>query len=318
MSIIRQVFDSLQSFYADKPPMVWWPEDPMEVIVGAVLVQGTTWTSVINVLQVLAEKELLNFRSLADIDEEELLKIIRPVGLQGQKAKRIKGIAQLFLHSADGNIVRFFARDLQAVRRELLSISGIGPGTADNILLYAGNLPVYMLDNYTVRILQRHRYVALNATENTVRQFIQQELHLGDTAQEVRHFSNFQALMVRTGREYCTKTKPKCGLCPLVSFLPKEGAVGVSECVVQPCEPPKPKPLKQEQPKYEPPMIIGDPELDETERVIFEQVTAEPVPIDDVIEKSGLPVHIVRALIAVLESRKILKQTAGNTVKRIL
>jgi endonuclease III len=190
-------------------------------------------------------------------------------------------------------------------------------------MLYAGNFPVYMLDDYTVRILQRHGYIALNSRETDVQRFIQQELRCsGSTSQEVRQFSNFQALMVRTGREYCAKTKPKCGLCPLFSFLPEGEKVSVSVGLRPPLTVSSgdlrpslvEKPIEEKQDSVNPVM----PELDETERKIVEQITAEPVPIDDVIEKTGLPVHIVRATIAILESRRVVRQSAGNTVKRIV
>lgn len=290
--------------------MPWWPDDPLEVVVGAVLVQGTTWTSVSRVLASLKEQNLLDFRRLSEIDDESLAERIRPVGFHAKKTARLKAIARLFLDRSDGDTEKFFARDVEQVRRELLGISGIGPGTADNILLYAGKVPIYMVDTFTIRLLVRHGIVGAHAKETEIQDLIHRELTPDEEPYGARLFHEFQAFVVRIGRDFCGKTGPKCGECPLQGFLPADGALGVKPLAATQAS----RPTAQTETAPQP---IETLELDDLERQIVEQLDTEPTPIDAVIQATGLPIHVVRAKIAILEMRKILRQVEGNRVRRV-
>jgi endonuclease-3 related protein len=165
MSILRQIFETIREYYAAKPDHLWWSQNPIEVILGAILVQGSTWKSAEKVLNEFRAKELLDFNKIVLQTEEELATLIRSVGFQTKKAQRIKAVASLILEQSDGDLDRYFARDIDGIRRELLSISGIGHGTADNILLYAGQVSIYMVDTFTTRILMRHGIVSQYAND---------------------------------------------------------------------------------------------------------------------------------------------------------
>ncbi len=320
MSVFREIFETLRDFYAAKAPQAWWPDDPMEVIVGAVLVQGTNWKTVARLLETLKDEHLLDFNRLLDIDEEELAERIRPAGFNTKKSRRLKDISRLFLDHG-GDIAQFFARDADTVRRELLTIPGIGPGTADNILLYAGNIPIYMVDPFTIRLLVRHGIVGPHADERDIQKLIHRELTPDEEPYGAKLFCDFQALVVRLGRDFCAKTEPKCFDCPLRRFLngplPEENHAVVRPRTIPspvaprtppPSPPPPPKPLDE---------LELELELDSMERQIVAQLGLEPTAIDSIVQATGLPIHLVRAKIAVLEMRKIVRQVEGNRVRRV-
>ena len=313
MSILRTIFDILREHYERQPPQAWWPVDPLEVVVGAVLVQGATWRSVDKVLADLRDRNLLDFARLRELDVAELETLIRSVGFQTKKARRLKDLADLFLDRFGGNIERFFARDVNTIRKELLSINGIGSGTADNIMLYAGKLPIYMVDAYTVRLLQRHGIVGLTAKESDIQQLIHRELPPDEKPYGTKLFCDFQALVVRVGRDFCCKSQPACDACPLYELLPPGGALGIG---IRPTSsktrisPPTPTPPPQ------PHTPIEELELDDRERRIVEIIGDRTMPIDELITASELPAHLVRATIAMLEMRRVVQQAEGNRVRR--
>lgn len=329
MSIFRRIFETLREYYETKPPQIWWPEDPLEVVVGAVLVQGTNWKSVSGVLETLRERNLLDFRRLRETDDDELATLIRPVGFQAKKTRRLKELAELFLARSGGDTASFFARDPETIRRELLTVSGIGPGTADNMLLYAGKIPVYMVDPFTRRILVRHEIVDGKAKDADIQDLVHRELTPDEEPYGTRLFGDFQALIVRIGRDYCDKSSPACGRCPLAPFLPSNGPRDIEIRTTGPSRRDRPSDAA-------PPAVVGptrsNPEarpvstpkpieelgLDDTERKIVERIDSEPVSIDVIVQTTGLPVHLVRATIAILEMRKIVRQVEGNNVRRVV
>ncbi len=322
MSILRKIFDILREHYEHQPSQAWWPEDPLEVVVGAVLVQGATWKSVDRVLAAMREHGLLDFARIRDIDSVELETVIRSVGFQTKKARRLKDLAGLFLDRFDGNLERFFARDVNTVRKELLSVQGIGPGTADNIMLYAGGLPIYMVDSYTARLLQRHGIVGLTAKESDIQRLIHQELTPDEEPYGTKLFCDFQSLVVRLGRDFCDKSRPACDVCPLVELLPPEGAVGVGDNRLSIVE--HHLPTRKHHPELLGTAPVSLPELqpieeltlDERERKIVERIGDRTMPIDELIAAAELPAHLVRATIAMLEMRRIVQQVEGNMVRR--
>lgn len=325
MSILRQIFETLREYYAAKPDYLWWPENPVEVILGAVLVTGSTWKSVERVLNEFRSKELLDFKKIILQTEEQLAELIRPVGFQVKKAQRIKAVALLILERCGGDLDRYFARDVDIVRRELLSISGIGHGTADNILLYAGQVPIYMVDTFTVRIIIRHGIADPHATEPQIQELIHRELTPDESPYGAKLFQKMQEYVVRLGRDFCDKSKPNCSQCPLNIYLPESGAVGISATATRQVLTRKPSAVTSSiasgvamSPSVLPPKPLAETaELNEMERKIVEAIGVEPMPIDAVILAVQLPVHIVRATIAVLQMKRILCQVEGNQVRRI-
>ena len=327
MSILRQIFETLREYYAAKSGYQWWPENPTEVILGAVLVQGSTWKSVDKVLEEFRSQELLDFNKLVQQTDEQLAALIRPVGFQTKKAGRIRAVAQLILECSGGDLDRYFARDVDLIRRELLSISGIGHGTADNILLYAGQVPIYMVDTFTIRILIRHGIAEIHANEVQIQELIHRELTPDEEPYGTKLFQKMQEFLVRLGRDFCDKSRPDCLHCPLNVYLPEGGAVAVDKVGDRPpvgsrrhCRPAVSNPPSA---VGNPPITVSNPpailppDLSETERKIIEAIGGEPVPIDDVVAAVQLPVHIVRATIAVLQMKKLVRQVEGNQVKRI-
>jgi len=378
MSILRQIFETLREYYAADPDYPRWSQNPIEVILTAVLVQGSTWRSIDKVLGEFRAKELLDFHKIIQLTDEELAEIIRPVGFQTKKAHRIRAVAGLILERTGGDLDRYFVRDADLIRQELLSISGIGHGTADNILLYAGQVPIYMVDPFTVRVLMRHGIVGLQANEAQIQELIHQELTPDEEPYGAKLFQKMQEFFVRLGRDFCDKSRPDCFHCPLNSYLPEGGALGraakpASLKGTTPAPPkegnystlPKegnysthPKERNYSAPPKEgnystlpkegnnsPPVegrhfaqqnggVVSPearihntsgqtqkptelpPDLNETERKIFEAIGNEPTPIDTVVLTVQLPVHIVRATIAILQMKKLVCQVEGNQVQR--
>jgi endonuclease-3 related protein len=327
MSVLRQIFETLREYYAANPEYPWWSENPIEVILGAILVQGSTWTSADKVLDEFRARELLDFNKIVLQTEEHLTELIRSVGFQTKKAQRIKAVARLILDQSGGDLDCYFSRDVDVIRRELLSISGIGHGTADNILLYAGQVPIYMVDTFTDRILRRHGIAALHANELQIQELIHRELTPDEEPYGAKLFQKMQEFLVRLGREFCDKSRPDCFHCPLNIYLPEGGTVGLSANSSESYtsgggKPPgKSRPTRPKPTGLRPPLLhtsnVETLQLDETERKIVEVIGEEPMPIDSVVLAVQLPVHIVRATIAVLQMKKIVCQVEGNQVKRI-
>jgi endonuclease-3 related protein len=119
MSILRQIFETLREYYAARDDSPWWPENPIEAILCAILVQGSTWKSVDKVLNEFRARELLDFHKIVQQTEEQLTEIIRPVGFQTKKAQRIRAVSLLILERTGGALDRYFARDVDVIRQEL-------------------------------------------------------------------------------------------------------------------------------------------------------------------------------------------------------
>ena len=346
MSILRQIFETLREYYAAKSDYQWWDKNPIEVILGAILVQGSTWKQVDKVLDEFRAKELLlphqknTLSKIALQTEKELAILIRPVGFQTKKASRIRAVAQLILERSEGDLDCYFARDVDLIRQELLSISGIGQGTADNILLYAGQVPVYMVDTFTSRVLIRHGIVSVHENESQIQELIHRELTPDEEPYGAKLFQKMQELLVRLGRDFCDKSRPDCFHCPLNVYLPEGGAVGLVSNSQKKNQKKKPPPLPRPTPQVTTPTSppveggrfmrqntgVAAPapacdtsllDLNETERKVAEAIGEESMPIDEVVLAVQLPVHIVRATIAVLQMKKVVCQVGGNQVRRM-
>jgi endonuclease III related protein len=200
-------------------PQHWWPGDTrFEIIVGAVLTQNTSWSNVVRAIHNLREAELLEPHALYNVPMEELEDLIHPAGYYHVKAQRLRSLLKFILERYDGSLEKMFRTDLAELRAELLSINGIGPETADSILLYAGNLPTFVVDAYTHRVLARHGWIDFDAGYHQI-----QEYMISSLPQDAQLYNEFHAQFVYLGKHYCKKTGPKCRECPLYKMLPKGG-----------------------------------------------------------------------------------------------
>ncbi|HQG50913.1 MAG TPA: endonuclease III domain-containing protein [Syntrophorhabdaceae bacterium] len=188
----------------------WWPgETPLEIIVGAVLTQNTSWKNVQKAIQNMKNECVLDIESLYRIGTERLSEIIRPSGFYNLKANRLKNIVNVIYNSYGASIDNMANISLDELRHSLLEINGIGPETADSILLYALNRPIFVVDAYTKRFLSNHRLYAAGGDYHAVQRFFMKNLPA-----DIYLFNEFHALIVCLGQGYCKKT-PICKGCPL-------------------------------------------------------------------------------------------------------
>lgn len=214
---LNEMFDLLLGQFS---PQNWWPgETPFEVMVGAVLTQNTNWKNVEKAIGNLKRKGLLSPENLHALPLSRLAEEIRPAGYYNIKAKRLRNLTTFIQERYGGDLAPMLNAESGTLREGLLSIKGIGPETADSILLYAANLPVFVIDTYTYRILRRHGMADEEETYDEL-----QALFMDHLPEDHRLFNEFHALIVRTGKDYCRKT-PRCEHCPLRSWGPSEGPV---------------------------------------------------------------------------------------------
>jgi len=188
----------------------WWPgETPLEIIVGAVLTQNTSWKNVEKAIQNMKKECLIDIEALYYITTERLSEIIRPSGFFNIKARRLKNIVNVIYNDYNASIEYMMNNDVKKLRRSLLNINGIGPETADSILLYALNKPVFVVDAYTKRFLKNHKLYNADGDYHAIQRYFMENLPL-----DIYLFNEFHALIVYLGQSYCRKT-PVCKGCPL-------------------------------------------------------------------------------------------------------
>jgi endonuclease-3 related protein len=188
----------------------WWPADSAEeVIFGAILTQSITWKNVEQAIVALKEQGKLSFQAVACMDERELAEIIRPARFLNQKARALKKYADYFGKKYRYSIIKMKKGELWTLREELLSLYRIGPETADSILLYALEKPIFVIDVYTKRILSRHGFLNM---EDSYEDY--QKLFMENLPGDVRLYNEYHALLVHIGNQFC-KPKPLCDICPL-------------------------------------------------------------------------------------------------------
>lgn len=216
-----EVYDALHRTYG---PQSWWPaETPFEVMTGAVLTQNTAWTNV--------EKAIANLRAAGALDAEPLLAVpvaqlaewLRPAGYFNVKAARLRSFCAWYL--AAGGYPRLRRWQTARLRAGLLSVKGVGPETADDILLYAFGRPVFVIDAYTRRILSRLGLVAGDEAYDELRLAIERALTLTEQREQgrVTLFNEYHALIVRHGKDVC-RTRPRCAACVLRAACPAAAA----------------------------------------------------------------------------------------------
>ncbi|HOM15835.1 MAG TPA: endonuclease III domain-containing protein [Thermoguttaceae bacterium] len=213
--ILQQVYERLWKAYG---PQHWWPGDgPFEVIVGAVLTQNTSWKNVERAIRNLRDAGLMTPRRLARTPLPELEELIRPAGYYRIKARRLRNLLELIVKRYGGSLEQMFSTPMDVLREELLAVQGVGPETADSILLYAGNLPTFVVDAYTHRVLARHGWIGFDADYYQIKEYFEDQLE-----PDVQLFNEYHALLVRVGHLHCRR-QPKCNGCPLEEMLPEGG-----------------------------------------------------------------------------------------------
>lgn len=206
--------------FAALGPQHWWPaETPLEVMVGAVLVQNTAWANVERAIDNLRAAGALDPQRIVALPLEELEALIRPAGYFRVKAKRLGNLMRWFVANYEGRIELLQQTDMTLLRTELLSVNGIGPETADSILLYAAGMPAIVVDAYTLRIWARHGWIDYEADYHRLQDHLASELPA-----DAAVFNELHALIVEVGKRWC-KPKPKCEGCPLCELLPEGGIV---------------------------------------------------------------------------------------------
>jgi endonuclease-3 related protein len=197
-------------------PMHWWPaQTPFEVIVGAILTQSTAWGNVERAIANLRAARMLTPEAMLGVSLPRLAALVRPSGYFRQKAKKLKAFVRFLQNEYGGSLKRMFQTPTLELREKLLSVHGIGPETADSILLYAGEHPVFVVDAYTHRIFGRHGITDGKPDYEKVRAFIESSI-----PRQPELFNEFHALIVNTGKNWCRKSAPRCDECPLRPLLP--------------------------------------------------------------------------------------------------
>lgn len=211
--LLQQLFHRLNNCFGH---LAWWPADSAyEVVVGAILTQNTAWTNVEQAMVRLKAATQLDPRVLHNLAAHELEELIRPAGFFRQKARYLKNVTACLLDQCDGDVARLCGGPLETARKRLLKLQGVGPETADSILLYAANRPSFVVDAYTRRILTRLGILQGTETYNAIRQAFMDAL-----PHDAPLFNQYHALIVEHAKTYCRKQTPLCETCPLLSHCP--------------------------------------------------------------------------------------------------
>lgn len=207
---LPRMFDALLAAWG---PQHWWPGDtPLEVIVGAILTQNTNWKNVERAIARLRANGMLDWRRLHAATTDELAEMIRPAGTYRVKARRLKAFVEFLFARFGGRLENMKRVAMPELRRQLLEVPGIGPETADAILLYALGRPVFVVDAYTRRVLLRHRLIDASARYDDIQRVFESAL-----PRDVALFNEYHALLVEVGKHHCRSTA-RCAGCPLEGF----------------------------------------------------------------------------------------------------
>jgi endonuclease III related protein len=241
---VRAIYRTLSRAWG---PQHWWPaETPFEVIAGAILTQNTSWTNVERALGNLRAAGVLSPEGIRGLAVDQLELLVRPSGYFRQKAQRLKSFIAFLDQKHGGSLDAMLAGSTQQLRAELLALNGIGPETADSILLYAGHHPIFVVDAYTRRVLERHDAIAAGAKYDEIRTLVERALRnqrpllqisrstldrnrpeahppsAMSTASRItlaQIYNEMHGLMVQVGKHYCRKQEPRCDVCPLGAML---------------------------------------------------------------------------------------------------
>ncbi len=208
MHKVSEIYHTLYNAFG---PQHWWPGDTaFEIAVGAILTQNTSWGNVEKAIQNLKKKRALSARAIYEMSAGKLAEMIRPAGYFNVKARRLKAFIHFLMNDSHGSMKKLGETDMVQLRTLLLGIHGIGPETADSILLYALGKPVFVIDAYTKRVLSRHGIIEY---EKSYDEF--QELFHSTLEKNVGLFNEYHALFVKVGKDFCKRRGPLCRECPL-------------------------------------------------------------------------------------------------------
>ncbi len=252
---IRSFFETLSANWGSQN---WWPADSsFEVIVGSILTQNTAWTNVELALNNLRQTHLLTLDGIRKTPISDLETLIRPAGFFRQKSARLKSFVTWLDQTYQGSVDKMFSTPTARLRSELLALNGIGPETADSILLYAGQHEIFVVDAYTRRIFERHRLIKPDAKYDSIREMVEKSLQnparalvkpalpsptvepgpgpAEEVLRPVIHtpskmskaprselaqtYNEFHALIVQVAKHYCQSRVARCELCPLRAYL---------------------------------------------------------------------------------------------------
>ncbi len=212
---LTHIYDRLLHYYG---PQAWWPADStFEVLVGAILVQSTAWRNVEHAIANLKSADALSPSAIRDMNPQRLERLIRPSGFFRVKAKRLRSLCEFLGHRYEDDLGRMSEHPTADLRRDLLTVHGIGEETADDILLYALGRPVFVVDAFTRRVFHRLGWSAPDSSYSDL-----QSMFHNEVPQEVRVYNEYHALIVRHGNTTCRK-RPDCPPCPLLSDCPRIG-----------------------------------------------------------------------------------------------
>jgi endonuclease-3 related protein len=204
-----------KTLYSSLGPQHWWPgETPFEIMVGAILTQNTNWNNVSTAIEKIKKADLMHPKKLL-AGKRKIPQLIKPSGFYRMKAKYLHAFLRYYIDDYNGSIEKLSAKETHVLRKELMSIPGIGPETADSILLYALGKRIFVVDAYTRRIFSRHKIIVYDQPYDTVQETIERNL-----PSSTKLYNEFHALLVKTGKEYCKRNDPLCNTCPLGTMLP--------------------------------------------------------------------------------------------------
>jgi endonuclease III related protein len=210
----------------------WWPGDtPFEICVGAILTQNTSWTNVEKAIANLKRAKVLSARKIHALANDELAEFIRPAGYFNIKADRLKCFVRVLVEEHRASLKHLFAGKTTEVRERLLAIKGIGPETADSMLLYAGDHHSFVIDGYTKRIFQRHKWwngsgeqgkakAQSPAEYESLQTLCANRLNQKSAAEQLDYWQDYHAQLVVIGKDFCKTKNPDCEACPLKPLLP--------------------------------------------------------------------------------------------------
>jgi endonuclease-3 related protein len=211
--LLMNIYRKLYQAYG---PRDWWPaETSFEVMVGAILTQNTSWRNVEKAIQKLKGKGVLNPEGIHDLKKTQLASLIKSSGYYRIKTDRVKAFVNFLFEEFDGDLKRMGRERLGELREKLLGVKGIGPETADSILLYGLKKSIFVVDAYTKRILSRHKMILENTAYEEVQKLFMEHLPLDE-----KLFNEYHALLVHLGKTVCKKI-PRCDICPIKSIAHK-------------------------------------------------------------------------------------------------
>lgn len=208
----------------------WWPgETPFEVCVGAILTQNTAWTNVERAIANLKTARVLEPTKMFALPEAKLAELIRPAGYFNVKARRLRSFLRVLVEDLNGDLKKLFAGNKSTVRERLLAMNGIGPETADSMLLYAGGHHSFVIDAYTRRIFQRHGWSPKSKVQSPrssgdygeLKRLCESALNQKSGAARLDYWQDYHAQLVMVGKHFCRTRAPRCDECPLKPLLPR-------------------------------------------------------------------------------------------------